>query len=188
MKKPDVIRTPHLVLKALADGDRGPFLRLCGDAQIKKTYMLPDFDSAAQADAFFDRIRALSMSKERFVYGIYLGETVIGMLNDCGISGKKIELGYFIAPEHWNRGYASEALGAAVDELFSMGFETVVAGYFAENPASRRVMEKCGMRPLAEESVIAYRGKDHVCYFCGIAARDRENGNGEKDDGIQESV
>ena len=24
MKKPDVIRTPRLVLKALADGDRGP--------------------------------------------------------------------------------------------------------------------------------------------------------------------
>lgn len=179
MEKPDEIRTPHLVLKALADGDRGPFLRLCGDARIKKSYMLPDFESAAQADAFFARIRALSASKEHFLYGIFLDGEVIGMLNDCEIGGKKIELGYFIAPEHWNRGYASEALGAAVDELFSMGFETVTAGYFAENPASRRVMEKCGMRPLSEESVISYRGRDHVCRFCCVTARDRETGNGE---------
>ena len=27
-----------------------------------------------------------------------------------------------------------------------MGFRKVTAGYFAENTASRRVMEKCGMR------------------------------------------
>ena len=87
------------------------------------------------------------------------------MLNDCGMDGESAELGYFIDPEHWNHGYASEALKAAVDELFLRGYRRVRAGYFEENGASCRVMEKCGMKPIEHEEIISYRGTDHKCLF-----------------------
>ncbi|MBO4925138.1 MAG: GNAT family N-acetyltransferase [Clostridia bacterium] len=172
-EKRRIIATPRLTLRPLEDGDRAALLRICGDERVKSTYMLPDFADAAQAEAFFRRLQALSASAEHFLYGICLnGGGLIGLLNDCEMDGNRIELGYFIAPEHWNRGYATEALGAAIRELFRMGYGCVTAGYFAENAASRRVMEKCGMRPLAEESMISYRGRDRRCLYCGIAAAD----------------
>lgn len=48
-----------------------------------------------------------------------------------------------------------------------MGFKRVTAGYFAQNSASRSVMEKCGMKPtgLVEEE---YRGVMYPCVYCEI--------------------
>lgn len=163
--KPETIATERLVLKALEEKDQAALLRMAEDGQIKKTYMMPDFQDQAQKDAFFARLRALSALETRFVYGIYRDGALIGFLNDCEMDGKHAELGYFVSPDCWNRGYASEALRAAIDALFQMGYESVTAGYFEENPASRRVMEKCGMRPLQKESVINYRGRDHRCLY-----------------------
>ena len=164
-----LLTTARLVLKSLEDTDKTDLLRMSTDERVKKTYMMPDFTDQAQADAFFGRLKALSASDKRFVYGIYLKGTLIGFLNDCGEDGKAIELGYFIDPEHWNQGYATEALQAAIGELFRRDYQYVTAGYFAENPASRRVMEKCGMKPLDRESAVEYRGVTHRCLYCGIA-------------------
>ena len=164
------LTTPHLLLKALEEQDRETMIRLLGDREIGKTYMLPVFQSKQQADAYFDRLVVLCQT--RFVFGIYLPDgELIGMLNECGCTEDEIELGYFISTAHQGRGYATEALQAAIQECFLCGFRHVVAGFFEENPASRRVMEKCGMHPLNRESVISYQGRDHCCLYMGV---DRE--------------
>ena len=168
LQKKDQLITERLVMKNLEEEDKVALLRMATDERLKRTYMFPDFADQAQAEAFYKRLRSLCASDAYFIYGIYLQGRLIGMLNNCKIDGTSIELGYFISAEHWNRGYASEALRAAIDELFRMGYETVTAGYFEENPASGRVMEKCGMRPLPEESVIDYRGVSHRCLYRGI--------------------
>ena len=162
-KKP-LLTGERLVLRPLEDGDRDGLLRIVRDGRVKKTYMLPDLEDEAKGEAFFARMRDLSRS-ERFVWGISLQGALIGFLNECGIEGDAVEIGYFIDPAQWNRGYATEALGLAIAELFRMGYRTVRAGWFEENPASGRVMEKCGMRPTEKTSVIAYRGADHRCLY-----------------------
>ncbi|WP_352487719.1 GNAT family protein [Mesorhizobium sp. M0051] len=49
-------------------------------------------------------------------------------------------------PEHWGRGYATEAASAALSFGFERGgLSEVVAYAFVENLASRRVMERLGM-------------------------------------------
>lgn len=60
------------------------------------------------------------------------------------------------------------AVLAIVEELREMGFRKVMAGFFEENTASRRVMEKSGMQlnDLVEEE--EYRGIIHKCYYCEI--------------------
>ena len=168
MEQHNYLKTARLELKPLDEKDRESMIRLAEDRQIKKTYMFPDFADRAQKDAFYDRLLALCESGKRFIFGIYLQGKLIGMLNETETDGKSIELGYFIDPEYWNRGYASEALVTAIDELFRRGFKRVCAGYFEGNDASRRVMEKSGMKPTKEEAVISYRGVDHRCLFCEI--------------------
>ena len=52
-----------------------------------------------------------------------------------------------------------------IKELLKMGFRKVKAGYFEENEASRRVMEKCGMKQLSYTDEIEYRGITHKCLY-----------------------
>ena len=57
------------------------------------------------------------------------------------------ELGYRLIKAAWGRGYAAEASQAVIDHGFhALGVRRVVASTMAVNSASRRVMEKVGMR------------------------------------------
>ncbi len=57
------------------------------------------------------------------------------------------ELGYWIAREHWGRGYATEAAGAVLKVARALGHCRVVAGHFVDNPASGKVLKKLGFAP-----------------------------------------
>ena len=76
-----------------------------------------------------------------FVYGesnIHIGE------NDA-------EPGYWIAKPYWNQGICTEALELLIDYCFNeKGFDNLWSDFFVNNPASGRVMEKCGFRDTGQ--------------------------------------
>ena len=55
-------------------------------------------------------------------------------------------MGYWIARDHWGRGYASEAGRAALEVVRALGHRRVQAGHYVDNPASGRVLRKLGFR------------------------------------------
>lgn len=67
----------------------------------------------------------------------------VGLAQD----GDAVELGYWLAREYWGRGYASEAASAVISVARVLGYKRLVAGHFADNPASGRVLRKVGFRP-----------------------------------------
>jgi len=59
------------------------------------------------------------------------------------------ELGYRLERRAWGRGYATEASRAVLDKAFrDQGVRRVFAETMVVNAASRRVMEKCGLRQV----------------------------------------
>ncbi|MFH8347918.1 GNAT family N-acetyltransferase [Streptomyces sp. NPDC018045] len=59
----------------------------------------------------------------------------------------EVELGYRLFPSAWGRGYATEGSRALVRAAFTVcGAERVMGTTMAVNTASRRVMEKAGLR------------------------------------------
>ena len=57
------------------------------------------------------------------------------------------EVGYSFSRAFWNAGYATEALRAVISSVFSsLPLNRLEAQHDVRNPASGRVMEKCGMR------------------------------------------
>jgi RimJ/RimL family protein N-acetyltransferase len=58
------------------------------------------------------------------------------------------ELGYWLTPDAWGRGYATEA-GHAVVRMAreSLRLKRLVSGHFIDNPASGKVLRKLGFRP-----------------------------------------
>ena len=64
-----------------------------------------------------------------------------------GSPGDEPELGYRLVSSAWGKGYASEGARALIDKGFASPLVgRVVAETMAVHTASRRVMEKCGMR------------------------------------------
>ncbi|MDP5281110.1 GNAT family N-acetyltransferase [Sphingomonas sp. DG1-23] len=69
------------------------------------------------------------------------------------------EFGYWITPDAWGRGLATEAGAAVLRAACAMGIRRVVAGHFLDNPASGRVLRKLGFRPTGRVTQVYSRGR-----------------------------
>lgn len=168
----EVKKFPVIHLKKLNEEDAEIMTAILMDDQVKKTYMLPDLTKES-AQKLFIKMLELSQREDRYIRGLYLDQELVGFLNDTEILENSIELGWVVCPKHHNKGYATEGVRLAIEELFSKGFKEIVAGAFVENPASIRVMEKSGMKKIPKTEEIAYRGQRHECVFYAIRENDR---------------
>ncbi len=87
------------------------------------------------------------------------------------LGGQKAQvanIGYWVAPQWWNRGIATEALRAMTRYAFeTFALRRLQATVFGWNPASSRVLEKCGYRfegRLRRAIVKAGEITDELCY------------------------
>lgn len=65
----------------------------------------------------------------------------------CDEIVEKVEMGYCVGKNWWNKGYMTEALAKVVDFLFrEVGVQRIQACHDTNNPNSGRVMSKCGMK------------------------------------------
>ena len=115
--------------------------------------------------------------QQAVIYAICLSDqqTVIGSLNlmlrevrqDNGTVQMVGDLGYWLAPEEWGRGYMSEAVAALLDLAFyELGVDQVEAQHLRENPASGRIMLKNGLQPITERISYEPDQRPHhlICY------------------------
>jgi RimJ/RimL family protein N-acetyltransferase len=75
------------------------------------------------------------------------GDDPVGVVGLTGIDRQHghAVLGYWIAPEHWNRGYATDAATLLVGYGFDhLRLHRVEADVYEHNPASARVLEMAG--------------------------------------------
>ncbi len=161
-------KTERLSVRPFCDADKEKMLEMLYDESIKKTYMIPDFENVEAAEKLFSAFARLSNADDRYVGAISLGDELIGFMNDTEIVDGCVEMGYVISPEYQNKGYCTEAMKGAIGYLFEKGFSKVICGAFEENIASKRVMQKCGMKLMNRSDVIEYRGKEHRCIYYSI--------------------
>ena len=99
-------------------------------------------------------------------FGMWTGELDGEPIGAAGLQhlegGPEVEVGYRFLKEHWGRGYATESARASIAYGFDeVDLDRIVAVALETNVASRRVLEKCGMREIG--LVQAY-GLEHVKY------------------------
>ena len=139
--------TKRLTGRSFQEKDRESAMEILMDPTVKLTYMLPDFADQKEAGKLFLRLMDLSQKPGHYVIAICLDDRLIGWINDTEQKYGSIELGYVMHPCYQNQGYMTEAVEAAVNDLFARGYTEVVAGAFEENLASIRVMEKLNFMP-----------------------------------------
>ena len=73
------------------------------------------------------------------------------LVGSCGLGRRPsgaVELGYWIARPFWGHGYATEAGIALIDIAKALGIAYLEGSHFLDNPASARVLEKLGFKPI----------------------------------------
>ncbi|HEY4055691.1 MAG TPA: GNAT family N-acetyltransferase [Kofleriaceae bacterium] len=150
-----ILETERLVLREVVDGDAEGLFRLDSDPRVHEYLGKNPVARIEQSVAIVARIR-----EQYRRYGIARWATIEKRSGDfIGWSGLRrvpetinghadfIDVGYRFIPAYWGKGYATESSLAAVRYAFDVMQEPVVYGHAdRENVASRRVLEKAGLR------------------------------------------
>ncbi|MEL6982381.1 MAG: GNAT family N-acetyltransferase, partial [Actinomycetota bacterium] len=70
--------------------------------------------------------------------------------------GRAAEIGYTLHPDHWGKGYGTEAVEAVVDALIEAGVRRLSASTHPDNVSSVRLLERLGFQ---------YEGREVESYF-----------------------
>ncbi|GAA4053283.1 GNAT family N-acetyltransferase [Parerythrobacter jejuensis] len=104
-----------------------------------------------------------------------------GLIGGAGLGydeHDQVQLGYWIARDHWGKGYASEAARGVLAIAGMIGHKRVVASHFVDNPASGRVLCKVGFSPTGEvrpgHSLARGRSDPVACYEIVLDGLERE--------------
>jgi RimJ/RimL family protein N-acetyltransferase len=141
------LETARLRLRALQRTDVRAVARLANDRRIaENTLRIPHPYKRSDAEGF---IRHIEDSETETAFAIALADdTLIGICSlRTATPRQPPEIGYWVGAPYWGQGYATETARAAIDHAFEdLGFERLEAGARVSNPASRRVLEKCGFQ------------------------------------------
>jgi len=146
-----VLETERLMLRAPTLEDAKHVAALANDKRIaENTRRIPHPYSRADAEDF---IAGTNLPKGNVRKGEinFLITTREGVpVGACGIAGydeAAPEIGYWLGVKFWNRGLGTEAVRALIDFAFTeLGHDSLSAGARVTNPASRRILEKCGFQ------------------------------------------
>ena len=141
-----VLATEPLVLRAPRLEDVKAMAALANDRRIaENTRRLPHPYTVADAEQFVHWVS--SSSGEMALLVMLPDDTLIGAVGLGTLDGPAPEIGYWLGAAYWGKGYATEAVRAVIDYAFTeLDHEALQAGARVTNPASRRILEKCGFQ------------------------------------------
>jgi RimJ/RimL family protein N-acetyltransferase len=139
-----VLATARLVLRAPRRSDVKAIATLANDRRIAaNTARIPHPYAIEDAEQF---IAAVNKREGEACFVIMLECAPIGV---CSVDLREDgpEMGYWLGVAYWGRGFATEAVRALIDHAFGdLEHEALISGARVNNPASRRVLEKCGFQ------------------------------------------
>ena len=141
-----VLATERLVMRAPRESDLEQLVTLADNRHVAEMLArMPHPYGETEGRTFL----AMAASRRAgIVYALTLKDT--GTFVGCAglnTTDRGLELGYWIGEPHWKRGYATEAAHALVDLAFQRtSIQVLHASTRVINPASRRVIHKCGFQ------------------------------------------
>jgi RimJ/RimL family protein N-acetyltransferase len=140
-----VLETERLCLRAPRLEDAKQVAALVNDRRIaENTARIPHPYAIADAREW---IGAANKTDGEMSFVVTMAGEIVGA---CGYHRSRDgvpEIGYWLGVPFWGNGYATEAARALIDHAFGdRGHQVLLAGARISNPASRRVLEKCGFQ------------------------------------------
>lgn len=149
MRMPPV-ETPRLLLRRVALRDAHDMYEYSRDEEVARHVLWAAHRSVWETKAFIRWLIQQYRCAEPSSWCIVekASGKVVGTIGFMSYQqdNATVEVGYSLARRCWNQGLMTEALSAVLEECFRvMQLHRVEAQHFSANPASGRVMAKCGM-------------------------------------------
>jgi RimJ/RimL family protein N-acetyltransferase len=156
------LSTERLLLRGPVHSDVERLAQLANDAAVARmTTSFPHPYSAADAEDYVERCAGLDWDEEPHFVIEHRNFGVVGGLGFKPRANGRPELGYWLGRSFWNRGYATEACRAALDwARRDWRRKLVVAGHFADNPASGQVLCKAGFLYTGDVELLWSRARE----------------------------
>ena len=152
------MQTSRLLLRPWLESDAATLYKYASDPEVGPRAGWPSHTSVEESREI---IRTVFNTET--MWAVVLKETgeaigCVGYLpsssSNLDISDDQCEVGYWIARPYWGKGICTEAMRLVVDYcLNEKGFSVLWGTYFPSNPASGRVMEKCGFADTGRETL-----------------------------------
>ncbi|HMA01056.1 MAG TPA: GNAT family N-acetyltransferase [Gemmatimonadaceae bacterium] len=160
------LRTERLVLRPLVLADIEWYARFAGDADVMRFIGRAGPLTREQAEERLARYVRCWAEHELGMFSVRLRDDEQAPVGWGGLQPldgtAEIEVGYAFEKPAWGRGFATELASVVVQWGFEeRRLDRIVAVASAENAASRRVMDKLGMR---YEGMRPVYGQDSVYY------------------------
>ena len=145
------IKTERLILRPWREDDLEPFAQLNADPRVMEFF--PGVLTQEESDQFAKRI-CIAMKQQGWgLWAVsipdvadFIGYIGLAPVNFVADFTPAVEVGWRLAYDFWNKGYATEGAQAAVKYGFeNVHLNEIVSFTAVNNMRSRRVMEKIGM-------------------------------------------
>ena len=168
-KKSKHLETNQVILKPTTKDDFDCFRACYSNLQVRRLFSLSAPKSEAESKETFEKLLSMQDQKYYFMFTIIHKKTnkKIGDFNIHAIekNSSRVDIGYALLPEYWNKGIMTEVLKMVFKYLFEeIHLHKVCAYTNAENIASRQVLEKCGFR--LEGTLKEHNHYFHLDRFC----------------------
>ncbi len=155
------IQTKRLLLRPLDIADLETAYPYSTDPEITRYMMFYPHGSMEETRKFLEGVTAewKNDEPENYEFAVMLGETHIGSVSLYVLDEERKtgELAWMLVKKYQGQGYATEAARALLEYAAQkLGMTKIIAQCDARNTASRRVMEKLGMKLLDSDGIRVY--------------------------------
>ncbi len=142
------LTTARLRLRPIRRGDAQPVRALCNNWNVARMLSRVPYPNSAEGVETWTGAQAAAWeSGLAYNFAIERRDGLIGVIGVSRRDGGGYEIGYWLGEPWWGQGLMTEAVGRVVDfARAELGLDRLRSDYFADNPASGRVQEKCGFR------------------------------------------
>ena len=149
----------RLIFRSFTEKDFDLFYSIFSNESIMRYAWLDKFNSPEEIQDYW-----LSILECEYKFAVFnaqdntfisFADIMMRMRND---NGGGAEIGYFLLPEFWGKGYATEIAKAPTDPRFNrLGLPQIHTTCTANNPNSDHIMIKAGMKKDGELRKVRYK-------------------------------
>lgn len=174
-----IFRTARLVVRRMRESDVAAIAACRADPDVARYQNWASYDEAAASQLVSDML-VHNPGDAGWLQFVVERQGDSAFVGDCGINigmdRRLAQIGYTVAREHWNKGYATEVVNSLVGYGFSgLNLHRIAASVDPRNLASCRVLEKAGFTreahfrksewfkgEWADDAVYAILASDHA--------------------------
>lgn len=152
------METDRIILRPWHESDAETLFKWASDPDVGTRAGWPPHKSVEES---LEIIRTLFNNDTTWAIVLKESGEAIGAMGygpscDCDLPAREGEplIGFWVGKTYWSQGICTEALKLMIEHIKeTTDIKSLISGHFIDNPASGRVMEKCGFTATGETCI-----------------------------------